>query len=140
MKIAIIDADLLGRTNHRFPNLVCMKLSAYWREKGADVELKLDYWNLDNFYKVYIAKVFTDTECPITVENLKDYPNVEIGGTGFWFDKAPDLPYDIEHHMPDYTLYDQWIECNVENAKAIAQKTGKAFNESRYRVQFKEYT
>ena len=140
MKIAIIDADLLGRTNHRFPNLVCMKLSAYWREKGADVELKLDYWNLDNFDKDYIAKVFTDTECPFTVENLKDYPNVEIGGTGFWFDKAPDLPYDIEHHMPDYTLYDQWIECNVENAKAIAQKTGKAFNESRYRVQFKEYT
>ena len=59
MKIAIIDADLLGRTKHRFPNLVCEKLSAYWKEHGAEVELKLDYENLDKYDKVYISKVFT---------------------------------------------------------------------------------
>ena len=53
MKIAIIDADLLGRTKHRFPNLVCEKLSAYWKEHGAEVELKLDYENLDEYDKVY---------------------------------------------------------------------------------------
>jgi DNA sulfur modification protein DndD len=29
MKIGIIDADLLGRDKHRFPNLVCEKLSGY---------------------------------------------------------------------------------------------------------------
>ena len=33
VKVAIIDADLLGRTKHRFPNLVCEKLSAYWKER-----------------------------------------------------------------------------------------------------------
>ena len=49
MKIGIIDADLLGRQKHRFPNLVCEKLSAYWKEKGAEVELKLDYENLNEF-------------------------------------------------------------------------------------------
>ncbi len=41
MKVAIIDADLLGRQNHRFPNLVCEKLSAYWKEKKAKVVLSL---------------------------------------------------------------------------------------------------
>lgn len=39
-KVAIIDADLIGRKKHRFPNLVCMKLSGYWKEKDAHVELK----------------------------------------------------------------------------------------------------
>ena len=43
MKIAIIDADLLGRQRHRFPNLACEKISGYWKEQGATVELKLDY-------------------------------------------------------------------------------------------------
>ncbi len=46
-KTAIIDADLVGRKRHRFPNLVCMKLSAYEKERGNDVELKMDYKDLD---------------------------------------------------------------------------------------------
>ena len=32
--VGIIDADLIGRTKHRFPNLVCMKLSA-WHKNGG---------------------------------------------------------------------------------------------------------
>ena len=39
MKVAIIDADLIGRKKHRFPNLVSEKISAYWKEKGAEVTL-----------------------------------------------------------------------------------------------------
>lgn len=29
MKVGIVDADLIGRPKHRFPNLVCEKLSGY---------------------------------------------------------------------------------------------------------------
>lgn len=36
MKIGIIDADLLGRKKHRFPNLACMKISGYHKEKGDE--------------------------------------------------------------------------------------------------------
>ena len=43
MKVAIIDADLIGRWRHRFPNLACEKLAGYWKTQGANVELKLDY-------------------------------------------------------------------------------------------------
>lgn len=83
-----------------------MKLSGYYKELGAESELKLDYENLAAYDKVFISKVFTDT--PIDEEILK-LPNVEYGGTGFFYDKAPKLPNEVEHHMPDYHLYDEWV-------------------------------
>lgn len=148
MRVAIIDADLLGRTKHRFPNLVCEKLSAYWKEKGADVELKLDYENLNEYDEVFIAKVFTDTWVPkwisdnVDMDNVKtNLPdNIHVGGTGFFFAHAPNLDDEIEHHMPDYHLYDKWIEREVEKAQSEHEATGKKFNKSSFMVQFKEYT
>lgn len=112
MLVAIIDADLIGRSKHRFPNLACMKLSAYYKSIGADVELKLDYKNLDTYDKVTISKVFTDT--PID-EKILTLSNVEYGGTGFYYDKAPRLSDNIEHIMPDYHLYDEWIKQQLDN-------------------------
>lgn len=110
MKIAIIDADLVGRKKHRFPNLACMKMSGFYKEHGHEVELKTDYEDLDQYDKVLISKVFTDTVVP---DGVLELSNVEYGGTGFFFDKAPDLPYEIEHHMPDYHLYDDFIEAQM---------------------------
>ncbi len=137
MKIAIIDADLLGRQRHRFPNLACEKISGYWKEQGATVELKLDYENFDDYDQVFVSKVFTDTPVP---EWLCETEKVHIGGTGFYFDKAPNLPDEIEHHMPDYRLYDEWIKSTVERAKQAAQVAGTPFNEKSFMLQFKEYT
>ena len=106
MKIAIIDADLIGRSKHRFPNLACMKISGYHKGLGDDVTLKTNYNDLEQYDTVYLSKVFTDTAVPEAVLNL---PNVQIGGTGFYYDKAPKLPDEVEHHMPDYHLYDEWV-------------------------------
>jgi hypothetical protein len=89
-----------------------MKLSGYYKDVGSDVILKLDYDGLDQFDKVFISKVFTDTLIDKTVLEL---PNVEYGGTGFFFDKAPDLPCEIEHHMPDYHIYDDWVNEQIQN-------------------------
>lgn len=114
MKVAIVDADLIGRDKHRFPNLVCMKLSGYYKELGDEVELKLDYKDLAAYDKVFISKVFTDT--PIDEDILK-LANVEYGGTGFFYDKAPKLPDEVEHHMPDYHLYDAWVDKQIESGK-----------------------
>lgn len=85
-KIGIVDADLIGRDKHRFPNLVCEKISAFWKEKGADVHLLLNYDDFGDYNEVYISKVFTDTPVP---KWLKETKKVHIGGTGFFFDKAP---------------------------------------------------
>jgi hypothetical protein len=122
LKIAIIDADLIGRKRHRFPNLVSMKISGYYKELGHVVILLTEYKELNIYDKVFISKVFTDT--PID-ENLLHMDNVEYGGTGFYFDKAPNLLYEIEHHMPDYHLYDEWVNEQIK----------KGINRS----EFKEY-
>lgn len=165
MKIGIIDADLIGRKKHRFPNLVCEKLSGFWKEKGADVHLLLSYEpvkilldvqedsnsqmqesteNADVFDEIYISKVFTDTPVPdyvlSIVEKMPLHSRVHIGGTGFYFDKAPNLPDEIEHHMPDYSLYDEWIQSEVIKAQEKAAAEQKKFNPKSFLIQFKEYT
>ena len=110
MRVAIIDAEIVGKTRHRFPNLCSMKISAYHKQAGDSVELRTDYKNLEEYDKVYISKVFTKTEVP---ESVLSMPNVTYGGTGFYYDKAPSLPPEIEHVMPDYHLYDEWVYARV---------------------------
>jgi hypothetical protein len=140
MRIGIIDAELIGRNKHRFPNLVCEKLSGYWKEKGATTKLLLDYDHISEYDLVYISKVFTDTPIPKQFTDINNMPtNVLVGGTGFFFDKAPNLPDEIEHHMPDYHLYDDWIENDVKRAEEEAKVNNKSFNKSKYMTQFKEY-
>lgn len=134
MKIAIIDADIIGRKSHRFPNLACMKLSTYYKREGHAVTLHTSFEGLDAFDKVFISKVFVETEIPgepkdksgktadtvaewyVDNEFLKQ-PNIEYGGTGFFYEKAPPLPCEIEHAMPDYHLYDDFV------AEALAKGT-----------------
>ena len=130
MNIGIIDADLIdksrikGKRKHRFPNLACMKISAYYKELGNNVNLLLSYDDIKNYDKVFISKVFTDTLVPDEVLKLS---NVEYGGTGFYYDKAEQLQYEIEHHMPDYHLYDDWVNSKLyegitnENTEEIEQ-------------------
>jgi hypothetical protein len=48
-------------------------------------------------------------------EGIIELPNVEYGGTGFFYDKAPKLPDEIEHIMPDYHLYDEWVDEKLAN-------------------------
>lgn len=134
MKIGIIDADLIGRKKHRFPNLACEKISGYFKSQGHEVSLLLDYEHLEDFDHVYISKVFTDTPVP---EWITETEKIHVGGTGFYFDKAPNLLDEIEHHMPDYHLYDEWIESEVNRARA---ERGEKFNEKSFKLQFREYT
>lgn len=89
-----------------------MKLSAYYKALGDNVELMLNYKNLNTYDKVFISKVFTDTQVP---DNILKLSNVEYGGTGFFYDKAQSLPQEIEHIMPDYHLYDDWVVSNFAN-------------------------
>ena len=127
MKIGIIDADLLGRDKHHFPNLACEKISGYWKAQGAEVKLLMDYTGFENYDHVYVSKVFTDTPVPI---ELVESEKLHIGGTGFYFDKAPNLPDEIEHHMPDYRLYDEWIDNDVKkHGKAVVGVEIASFEE-----------
>lgn len=112
MKIGIIDADLLSRKKHRFPNLACMKISAYHKGLGDEVTLLLSYDEILCYDKVFVSKVFSDTFVPDWITELSW---VEYGGTGFFYDKAKPLPYEIEHCKPDYHLYDEFVSTLIEN-------------------------
>ena len=57
MHIAIIDAELVSRKMHRFPNLASMKISGYYKDLGNRVILKRNYENLDEYDLVFISKV-----------------------------------------------------------------------------------
>lgn len=99
MRIGLIDVD-----GHNFPNLPLMKLSAWHKEHGDSVEWydPLTAW-LDPPDQVYVSKVFTFTD---------DYPHpinagkVIYGGTGYFYPNGgTDLPGEIEHIYPDYSIY-----------------------------------
>ena len=111
-KIGVIDADLIGRKRNRFPNLACMKISAYHKQMGHDVALLLSYDDIENYDEIFISKVFTDTAIPDGILNL---PWVKHGGTGFYYDKAQPLPEEIEHIMPDYQLYTEFVQDALKN-------------------------
>lgn len=137
MKIGIIDADLLGREKHRFPNLACEKISGYWKDQGAEVHLLMDYNWPEGYDHIYISKVFTDTPVP---DWLEESDTLHLGGTGFFYDEAPNLPDAIEHHMPDYHLYDAWINEELLNAELEAKQNGEEFKKTSFMAQFKEYS
>ncbi len=81
---------------------------------GADVNLLTSFDNISGYDKVFISKVFTDTYIEPEILTL---PNVSYGGTGFFYDKAEPLPYEVEHHMPDYHLYDDYINSRIANGE-----------------------
>lgn len=94
MKIGLIDVD-----GHNFPNLALMKLSAYHKAKGDEVDW---YSIFDEHYDiVYMAKVFTHTEDYNQV--IPNADKIIKGGTGY--DVHSRLPEEAEKIVPDYSLY-----------------------------------
>ena len=99
MKVVLIDLDIdKGQTRRKrpFPNLALMKLSAYHKSLGHDVYLNFPLAGADI---VYASCVFTWHR-----NRLLDVPpDSYAGGPGLKLNRS--LPYDVEHIMPDYSLY-----------------------------------
>jgi len=111
MRIGLIDVD-----GHHFPNLALMRISAYHKSRGDDVE----WWWSDfvHYDIVYMSKIFSDAYLPDVPEPM----NADLiikGGTGYCislgddgrehFDKSKNnlLPTEIESCFPDYSIYPQ---------------------------------
>lgn len=94
LKIGLIDVD-----GHHWPNLALMKLSAWHKTRGDTVEW---WWGFGEYDRVYMSKVFDETYSPDIPEPLNAHEIIK-GGTGYGLDNQ--LPDDVEHIYPDYSLY-----------------------------------
>lgn len=107
MKIGLIDVD-----GHNFPNIPLMKISAWHKKQGDHVEWYQPLFS-GHMDKVYMSKVFSFTP---DYEYCIDADEIVKGGSGYcislvdgkeMYDKSKDkdLPYEIEHIYPDYSIY-----------------------------------
>jgi len=79
----------------RFPNLALMKISAYHKARGDQVEW---FMPIGNYDKVYSSKVFT-----FSPDNPFLPKDTIKGGTGYGL--YEDLPEEIDNMPPDYSIY-----------------------------------
>lgn len=107
MDIGLVDVD-----GHNFPSLPLMKLSAWHKKQGDNVEWAVPFLHYD---KVYVSRVFGN-EYTQTDDIPWNADEVIYGGTGYAIkvengkevyrkEIDKDLPYEVEHIYPDYDLY-----------------------------------
>ena len=111
MRVGLISVD-----SHNFPNLPLMKLSAWHKQQGDSVEW---YMPIQHGFpnppidKVYMSKIFSFTPDYWDFVNAKE---VIKGGSGYCIsledgkevyrkENDSQLPYEVEHIYPDYSLY-----------------------------------
>lgn len=104
MKIGLIDID-----SRNYPNLPLMKLSA-WHKKQGD---KVEWYDFTQHYdRVYMSKVFSFTpdfgyavNADEVVRGGTGYAIHGAGGEHYVKEEDVDLPDEVEHIMPDYSIY-----------------------------------
>lgn len=107
MRIGLIDVD-----GHNFPNIPLMKISAWHKQQGDHVEWYEPLFS-GHMDRVYMSKVFSFT--PDWQYHI-DADEIIRGGSGYCItikggkevynkDIDTDLPYEIEHTYPDYSIY-----------------------------------
>lgn len=112
MRIGLIDVD-----GHNYPNLPLMKLSAWHKSQGDHVEWYEPMFS-GHMDKVYMSKVFSFTP---DYEYYIDADEVVKGGSGYSIElvdgkeiyhkeRDRDLPQEIEHIYPDYSLYPEYTK------------------------------
>lgn len=111
MRIGLIDVD-----HHNYPNLALMKISAFHKKQGDEVEWYMPF--SDRYDRVYVSKVFSFT--PDINEHI-NADEVIKGGTGYAIEyengkeiykSSLDKPLsnEIEHIYPDYSLYPMYCK------------------------------
>lgn len=111
MDIGLIDVD-----GHNFPNLALMRISAWHKSQGDNVE----WWWTDfiHYHIVYMSKIFSNAYSPDVPEPM-NADKVIKGGTGYAIslqggvevfdkDRHKNLPPEVERMFPDYSIYPQF--------------------------------
>jgi len=91
MNIGLYDVD------SKIPNLALMKISAYHKSFGDEVEWYNPLWR-DTYDEIYASTIFNFSD-----KSQLDPKRMKIGGTGW--DYSTDLPPEIDALQPDYSIY-----------------------------------
>lgn len=129
MKIGLIDVDQYNKPA-KFPNIALMKIAAWHKAQGDEVEW---WFGFSRYDRVYMSKVFDETYKQ-DISFCINADEIVKGGTGYvlrdedntlrifhegkWIEVyEPEqmvkgnvrynefLPYDVEHIYPEYSLY-----------------------------------
>lgn len=98
MRIGLIDVDNYNKAA-KFPNIALMKISAWHKAQGHDVEW---WFGFEHYDRLYMSKVFDETYTQ-DFQFCINADEIIKGGTGYGLDNA--LPAEIEHIYPDYSIY-----------------------------------
>ena len=137
----IVDVDLLDNGT-RHPNLVLMKIAGYLRDQNISYQFIFeDSTDINNFDYIYASKVFTFSKEPSFLAKFFKKNNLFKGGTGYYAEEEnqeifnrmreddmmrlendPLLPnFSMAHQMPDYNLYNKFIEKEIAKGKQLQQ-------------------
>ena len=95
MKVLLMDLDII-KQRRPFPNLALMKLSAFYKARGDQVYLNFSLKRPDITYASCVFTWNQERELTVPTGGI-------LGGSGF--DLKAELPPEVEHIMPDYSLY-----------------------------------
>lgn len=114
MKIGLIDVD-----GHNYPNIPLMKLSAWHKSQGDQVQWYTPWDGLvEEYDKVYMSKVFSftpDYAPPVYAKEISKGGSgyaieLESGREVYHKERDNDLPDEIEHIYPNYSLYPEYTK------------------------------
>lgn len=105
INVALIDCDMKRNKKTIFPTLTLMKLSAFFKKNGDSVNLLTPEEYIENdlfnvYDKAFASCIFTKNK---NIAQTLAGVGVVTGGSGV--DMVSQLPLEIEHIMPDYSLY-----------------------------------
>lgn len=113
MNIGLIDVDNYNKAP-KFPNIALMKISAWHKKQGHNV----DWWfGFEHYDRVYMSKVF-DSTYTADIPYCINADEIIKGGTGYGMDNV--LPPEIEHIYPDYSIYKELTGWHKRKSKQTA--------------------
>lgn len=129
LKVGLVDVD-----SHNFPNLALMKISAWHKQQGHSVEW-YDPMFSGHMDRVYASKIFSfSPEYPYYI----DADEIITGGSGYCIElenglevyrkeRDKNLPPEIEHIYPDYSLYPKFTQDTAYGRLTIGCPMGCTF-------------
>jgi len=136
-KFGLIDVDLLDNGT-RHPNLVLMKIAGYLKKRDYEYNFIFDNdTDINKYDYIYISKVFTFSKEPMFLSKFINQENIFRGGTGYYAEeedftlfnrlRSEDMNrleqdpllngFSMAHQMPDYNLYDNYINNKISKGK-----------------------